>query len=302
MPLADYCHVVDVLRKFNPSLAEVDLGTEDFIGNADLKQVQARIDGVGSMYDGRATEARLLRQGAPGTPSTYETYDAPHRGWSKQMTIDLDGRNVLPFDASAGDVIEVRTGRDQWDDITANAGSEYTLESPPGKLNLYRRLFSRVYFEDRTNRFLRVSYRHGALGGSRDRGGQTTLDGDLDMTTTSVPVANAGRLPSGGVMLIDNDEYVRVTDVDYGTDTLTVTRGERATTKSTHDGGAVIHYCPESLREVVAGMAAVELVRYDDWTASIVDGDRSVDPQQKIDDWEAAFEAACASNSDVRVL
>jgi hypothetical protein len=302
MPLADYCHVVDVLRKFNPQLTEGNLDSAEFIGNADTEQVRARIDSVGSTYDGRSVAARLLRSGAPGNPETYEKYDAPNRGWDRQMVIDLDGRNVLPFDAAEGDVVEVRTGRDQWEDITADVGDDFVLESGPGRINIYRRLFGRIYFEKRTNRFLRVSYRYGGLGGARGRGGQTTLDGQIDDTTTSVSVANAGRLPDGGIMLIGNDEYVRVTNVDYGTDTLTVERGARATAAASHADGAVVHYCPESLRDAVAGMAAAELVRYDDWTATVVDGDRSVDPQQKIDDWEAAFDSACASASDVKVL
>lgn len=302
MPLASYCHVVDVLRKFNPQLTESNLDSNDYIGNEDREQIRARIDAVGSTYDGRAVAARQLRVGSPGAPETYEKHDAPHRGWKRQMLIDLDGRNVLPFDPNEGDVIEVRTGRDQWEDITANAGDDYVLEAGPGRLNLYRRLIGRLYFEDRRNRFLRVSYRHGGLGGSRGRGGQTTLDGSLDDTTTTVSVANAARLPDSGVALIGNDEYVRITDVDYQTDELTVVRGVRATTAASQADGAVIHYCPEAIRDAVAGMTAAELVRYDDWTATIVDGDASINPQQKIDDWEEAFDSVCAANSDVRVL
>lgn len=303
MPLADYCHPVDVLREYNPQLTETNLQNAEWIGNADLAQVRARIEATSASFDSKSgTPLRLVRRGSPGTPETYETHDAPTRGVTAPIVVDLDNRGILPFDSDEGDVVELRTGRDNWEDVTAEAGNEFALESRPGRLTLYRWLVNRIHWESPTQRYLRVSYRYGGLGGGRDAGGQTTLDSSATNSTTTLSVTNAGRLVEGGVVLVNNSEYVRITDVDYTTDELTVKRGVWATTADSHDSGDVVHYCPESVRQAVAQKVAAGAIRHEEWVANLVDGDGGVDPSRKLDDWEAAFDAACARHSAVRTI
>lgn len=300
---ARYVHVVDPLRKFNPSLTETNLQADEYLGNADIDQVQALIDDASSAFDGRTQNPmRLARTGSPGAPETYEMHDVRGQGWKRPLTVDLDHQNVLPFEAAEGDALELRTGRDSWEDVTAAAGDEFALEPEKGELTLYRWLINRVHWEHPGQRFLRTTYRHGALGGSRGRGGETTLSASATDSETTLSVTNAARLPGSGVVLVGDSEYVRVTGVDYDTDELTVTRGVRATTASSHSDGATVHFCPESVRDAIAGKVAADLVRFDDWTASIVDGDGGVSPERKLDDWVSTFDTVCARHARVRMI
>jgi len=85
-----------------------------------------------------------------------------------------------------------------------------------------------------------------------------SLSAGVDDTTTTFPVEDASIFPDpastgeyntvvweGGRPDQDaNAEVVRVTAVDTGTDTLTVTRGQETTTGAAHSGGANIQMSP----------------------------------------------------------
>ena len=302
--LALYAHPVDVLRKFNPQLTQNTLDQNDYIGNNDEQQIRARIDSVSSELEAETGAAfRLQRTGSPAAPETYE-----HQGVKGEprppMRVSLDHRNVLPFDSNQDDTVEVRTGKDDWTDITADAGDEFVLKHHEGVLEVYRFLIQRIYWDARDNRYLRATYRYGALGGNQDIGGQTTLDGSLggNDTDTSVSVADAARLPNRGVLLLGNDEYVRVTDVNYSTDTLTVDRGVRSTSVTSHSDGDVVHYCPEDIRDAVAAKTARELLRYDDWVDELVEAGQGLGASDKMDAWQETWESALENESTVRKL
>lgn len=299
-----YCHPVDVLRKFDPTLTESDLSNNDFIGNEDLAQVRARIDSVCSDFEDQTGHAfRRNRMGSPGATETYESQQVINTRPTAPLWASLDWRPVLPFDSASNDTLEIRTGKDSWDDVTDSAGSEFTLDHRTGRLKLYRILINRIFWGADDDRFLRATYRYGALGGDQTEGGQTTLDGGIADSDTSVDVANAARLPNRGIVLIANDEYARITDVDYSTDTLTLSRGERVTSKASHSDGDVVHFCPENVRDSVAAEAARELLLYDDWTDQLVDtGNGAPQPQQKLDDWESTWEQALGKHTEVRRL
>lgn len=298
-----YCHPTTVLRKFDPSLTESDLSTDDYIGNDDLEQVRARIDAVCADFEDETGHAyRRGRMGAPGATETYEYQDVSNRRPSAPLWASLDYRPVLPFDSASNDSLEIRTGKDSWDDVTDDLGDEFTLDNRSGRLKLYRWIINRIFWDAPDDRFLRVSYRYGALGGSQFEGGQTTLDGSIDSDDTSVSVANAARLPDRGVVLIANDEYARITSVDYSANTLTLTRGVHVTDAASHDDGDVVHFCPENLRDAIAAEAARELVLYDDVVDRLIDTGDGPSPQDKLDDWQAAYERQLAKQSEVRKL
>lgn len=301
---AQYCHVVDVLRKFNPQLTESAVDSNDYIGNNDREQIRARIDAVSSKLEQQTGVAfRLTREGSPGAPETYEHQEVDGEP-APPMRVSLDHRMVLPFDSTENDTVEIRTGKNNWQDITDEAGDEFVLRNRVGALEIYRFLINRIYWDARDNRYLRATYRHGALGGSQQHGGQTTLDGSIGGTDsdTSVTVTNASRLPNRGVLLIGNNEYVRLTDVDYSTDTLTVTRGERSTSINSHSDGATVHYCPESIRDGVAAKTARELLRYDDWVDELTEAGGGLGASDKMEAWQDSWENLLANESDVRRL
>lgn len=304
---APYCHPLDVLRRFEPSLTLDDLAAGNPIGLQSVEQIQARIRSVSQDWDqDTGTPLRLRRTGTPDAPRTYEYHDASRGTGGFPLQIELDHDDIVPLDSSAGDALEVRTGRDSWDDITAAEGDDWVLNHSGGYLKLFRILIQRVYWEAPDERYLRATYRYGSLGGDRERGGETTLDADITDTETTLSVSDASRLPpDGGIVLLTaadpaNSEYVRITDVDWDTDELTVQRGANGTTKSSHDSGDVVHYCPEDVRDAVAAQAAAELVTYDT-SNERADGDNaSVTATRKLDDWQQEWQHTKAQYSAVR--
>lgn len=300
-PLAQYCAVADVLRKFNPQLTAAAIAANDYIGNEDRAQIRARIEAVSDAFDQQTGHPyRERRVGAPDEPRTWEYHDASRRRGGFPLLVDLGETELVPIDP-ATDTLEVRTGRDSWTDVTAAEGDEWWLDYERGQLTLFRVLIRRAYFEAPDERYLRASYRYGALGGGRDRGGQTTLAEAVSDDEATLPVADASRLPAAGTLLVNNDEYVQVDDVDAAGDALTVRRGARATTATSHEAGAVVHYAPESIRDAVAAKAAAELLRYDDWVEELPES-QGLGGREKIESWDAAFETALATHSGVRVL
>lgn len=297
MPLP-YCTQTDVDRK-------LDVLDQDFRGAAWADRVRTKIQAVSQRWDARTgTPMRTIRVGSPATPRTYSRHDAGSTG--PPQVVGLDYSHIVPLDPDAGDVLEVRTGRDNWTDVTDKRGDAWTLDNETGQLRLYRRLIRRIRFEDPTERFVRVSYRAGGLGGDRRRGGQTELDGGVSDTDTTLSVAEAGRLPDPGVYLTvgspDAQEYVRVTDIDYDADTVSVERGVRATTAASHDDGATVLYTPLDVREAVAAKVAAELVKDEESEIAIPDDGQVVDRTTKADQWGADWEDALGAHSRVRVV
>jgi hypothetical protein len=250
---------------------------------------------------------RLRRTGSPDAPRTYEYHSARRQRNRYPLRVELDNDDIAPIDPTV-DTIEVRTGRDSWDDITDAEGDEWVLLYESGELKIFEFLVDRIFWEAPDDRYLRATYRYGSLGGDRDRGGETTLDGQIDgqSSTTSLSVADASRLPAdGGIMLLPDenaadDEYVRVTDVDTTTDTLTVQRGVNGTDAASHADGTTVHYCPEEVRDAVAGQAAAELVRYDLSTQRQDGNDVAISPGAKVEDWQQEYRDTKAKYSAVR--
>lgn len=298
-----YALPVDVVRRFNPQITQSNL--EDWqsdpeaaiIGHEDVDKISARVEGVEAKWDRNARPMRSVRVGSQDAP-VYQS--AKGRGFP--IHVYLDNRNVAPFDASQGDFIERRTGRDSWTDITNEEGSSWVADYREGTLTLYE-LPGRGHMpvlRRHRDRFIRLSYRVGA-GGDFQHAGETTLSAQLGQgATTTVGVADASRLPaSGGVMLVGGAEYIDVSSVDRSTDEITVaSRGVRATTDADRPSGSTVHYCPVDVREAVAAKAAEELVRYDDWTSELVDNGRAVQAERKLDDWEDEWTSTVAQYSD----
>lgn len=298
-----YCHPADVLRRFDPTLSVADLEDDAFIGNGDYQKVVARVEQAGEEFETATGHAfRETRVGSRGVPQTYEQHGVDRQTYRSGIKVFLDHRHVLPIDASEGDAVEVRTGRDNWRDITDREGQRWTANYVDGWLRVHTRFNSSVrWHKDLRENNFRITYRYGALGGDDARGGETALSEDAGESGALV-VSEPARLPRRATVLVDNDEYVRYGGVDHETgELLDVSRGRRSTDPSSHDAGAVVHYCPMSVRGAVADYAAAELVRYDDFVDQIGQGD-GVKPSSKIEDWEGSFEAAKAKHSEARSL
>jgi len=307
MARTTYAHPVDVLRKFNPEVvADGLLSSNEYIGSSDDEEfVRARIEGVEDQFEDLTRNAfRERRVGNPGEPRTWEYHEADFRRYQHGVKIWLENRSVLPFEPTAGDTLEIRTGRDRWKDITDQEGDLYEADYREGTIRIYGVYrYAGSWRNAALDRNVRITYRHGALGGSRNRGGETSLDGQLASGAPSITVSDASRLPNRGLLLIGGDEYVQVSGKDLDTESLTgVTRGLRGTDDQQHADGAQVHYCPVSIREAVAARAAVELLEYDDWVDSLVEASEGFAKPQKVSDWNGEWEQALNKHSEARML
>lgn len=305
MARTTYAHPLDVIRKFNPRIIKDGLLEGDtYIGTEDDEElVRARIEEVEDLFEDLTRNTfRERRVGHEGQPSTYEHHDADFRRYQHGVKLWLDNRNVIPFDSTEGDRLELRTGRDSWRDITDDEGSMYEADYRSGWVRIfgvYRYLGG--WHKAIMERNVRATYRHGALGGSRNDGGETSLDGQLAQASDTIPVADATRLPRQGLLLVAGEEYVRFNGHDSNT-LQNVTRGLRGTDDQDHEDGDQVHYCPPAIRSGIAARAAVELLQYDDWVDSLVEAADGFAKPQKVQDWNEEWETILNKHSEARML
>jgi hypothetical protein len=296
MPRLSYALPSDVLRRVDPTATTSDLMDTNVFGAQDRETLRSRLEGVESKWDRHATPMRPVPVGSRETPKYHSA-----KGGGYPVHIYLEHQHIHPIDASMGDLIERRTGRGSWTDITTQEGSAWTADYEMGRLTVYKLPGAGALpaLRDYRDRFLRVSY-HLAAGGDYSRAGQTTIDGDVSMGTDgTLSVAHASRLPrSGGTMLLGGSEYVHVDSVDHETDEIEIaTRGVRRSEKAAHGSEPVIHYCPMDVREAVAAKAAREFVIVDDLTEWLFD-DPNIDLETKLEEWEAEWQEAVGGYSD----
>lgn len=304
-----YALPVDVLRKFDPTLIGTgELDSNEYIGSPDDEElIRARIEGVESAFEDMTGMAyRERRLGSPEDPATWEYHDADFRRYQHGIKVWLDNHPVVPFDHDAGDRIELRRGRDRWVDLTPDT-DDWEANYEDGWLRLYRHHLGVAHRAQAwSERNIRVTYRYGALGGSRSRGGQTTLTADVDEAASTLSVANASRLPRSGLLLVtgtSGDEYVRFNTADEQADELTgVTRGVRGTDAVSHTSGDTVHYCPVAIREAVAARAAVELLEYDDWVDQLVEATDGFATNQKVQEWNQEWRTTLGKHTDAKML
>ena len=303
-----YCHIIDVLRRFDPTLTVSELGddTSSFVGPDGVQKVEARIQEAGDEFENKTGHAmRERRVGAPGRPDTYEQHGIKRHTFRSGAKVWLEHRHVLPIDPAEGDAIEVRVGRDNWRDITGNEGPRWNADYVDGWIRLHSRWqATNRWQKDLREHNIRITYRYGSLGGDRGRGGETVLSDDVD-DFSAPTVENPGRLPPRGTVLVggaEDGEYVQYGGIDYNTGQLErFSRGERATSASARDGGTLVHYCPLSVRSAVADKTAVELLTYDDFTNQIGESD-NISPSNKVEGWNENFEKALQKHSEARSM
>jgi len=105
-----------------------------------------------------------VQVGDPDEPRTWETHDVHDAETWDPARVMLDNRKILPLEPDQGDALEVRTGRDQWRDVTDDEGDEWVLNYRTRRLLIYNRRLDLTPFDDPNTRFMRICYRYGPLG------------------------------------------------------------------------------------------------------------------------------------------
>lgn len=302
-----YALPIDVLRRFDPSLTQDQLEENELFGNDDEQTLLARLAAVERKLDSETGHPfRETRVGNPGEPFSYETHDSDFRRYQGGVRVWLDHYPVVPLDATAGDTLEIRTARSEWRDLTDDEGSLWEANWREGTITIYAPRYAGPWRHAAMQNNVRVCYRHGAFGADPQEGGQTTLANDTtgDGTDTELDVADASRLPAGGLLNLGGVEYGHMTGRDLDADTITVTRGVNHTdeTSSSLETGDVVHYCPEQIREAVAAKATRDLILVDHI------GDNLPTPQDDLsfNDWlgelEDEWQQAIMENAQATML
>lgn len=293
-----YCHPVDVLRKFDPTKDETFLSDELLYGSDDLEKIIARIEEVESDFDTMTSNPqRTVRYGTPGYPASYEVADADFTRHQSGVKVWLKHPEVLPLDSAKDDVLEIRTGRNTWTDMTDSEGTRWEMNHEKGWIRIYSRLISMM--PRYADKYMRITYRYNGLGGSEDRPGQTRLTSNVAEGDTTLDVESPERLPPRGILFIGGDEYVHLSSRDMDAGQIEVARGVRGTTSKSHDSDTIVHYCNPQLRGIVAGQAAAELVMNDDITDDLATPDDDISRNDRLTNWQEKFEKAKAKYSKV---
>lgn len=294
-----YCTIEDVALKLDDRPSEIRPDRRS--------RLLSRAEAASDKWDAETgTPFRTVRVGSPQAKQTWEQHDAREAGNSLPIRVSLQNRHINPINPDKGDAIEVRTGRDDYEDITDEQGDEWVLDNDRGNLRLFRFLYQRLYWEHPSERFLRITYRHGGLGGDQNRGAESRLSSSVDDTATALDVENADRFPARQFRAIVGNapdlESVRVTDVDYSTDTLTVERGVRYTDPIQHDAGVTVNYAPDHVREAVAAKAAELLTMTDSAEQSLPDDGQLTSRDSRAEKLKMEYQQAASKHSNVRTL
>lgn len=253
------------------------------------------------------TPMREVRVGSPESKPTWEQHRAREAaGSAPPIRVSLNHGNVSPIDPDKGDAVEIRVGRDRYRDITDELGNRFVVDNDRGEIRVFRFLYNRLYWDHPSERFLRITYRHGGLGGSRDRGYGTELADPLGVEDTEVSVDDASRFPKPPFRALvgttSDLESVRVTAIDYESDTLTVERGVKYTEPIEHDAGGRVNYTPENVREAVAAKAAELLVINDDADLSVPDNGQLSSRRERAEAFAEEYDRAASKQAGVRTI
>ena len=105
-----------------------------------------------------------VRVGDPDEPRSWEVHDVQDAmSWSPARVI-VDHARPLPLDPAEGDAIEIRSGRDQWEDVTDEEGDAWAMDYRRRRLRVFERRLGITRYDDPNTSFVRLSYRYGPLG------------------------------------------------------------------------------------------------------------------------------------------
>jgi hypothetical protein len=268
---------------------------------------QTRVERASQKWD-RATgePMRTIRTGSLDRPETWEQHDVREVRGAPPVRINLDHGDIVPFDRDAGDRLEIRKGRDTFDDVTDEEGDTWVLDYRRGELKIYRFLIDRAVFERAAQRFMRITYRHGGLGGDRNRGAEAETTAAVSGNTTTLPVTDASVFPQAPFSALagtrTEQEVLEVTAVDTTADELTVERGQEFTTAGDLPTGATVQYTPGDVREAVASKATEQVIMNDDADLAVPDNGNLSSRAERAERLRDEWQQVAAEYSGVRTL
>ncbi|RLM81293.1 hypothetical protein DVK05_09865 [Halorubrum sp. Atlit-8R] len=173
-----------------------------------LDRIKKRVASATQTWINRTGRAfHPVRVGAVDEPRSWEVHDVQDaRSWSPAKVI-VDNPRPLPFDPTEGDTIEIRSGRNQWDDVTDEEGDAWSMDYRRRRLRVFERRLAITRRDDPNTSFVRLTYRYGPLG--------EEVQINADNVVTSVPpdVSEAIAAKAATQLALD-DELRRSVDDD----------------------------------------------------------------------------------------
>jgi hypothetical protein len=153
---------------------------------------------------------------------------------------------------------------------------------------------------------MRITYRHGGLGGDRNRGAETEATATVSTSTTALPVAEASVFPQAPFSALvgtrTEHEVVEVTGVDTDADELTIERGQEFTAPVEIATGDTVQYTPADVREAVASKATEQVIMNDDADLAVPDNGNLSSRAERAERLRDEWEQTAAKYSGVRTL
>lgn len=177
------------------------------IGDDLLARAKSRAEGATEEWiDWTGRPFHEHRIGDPDEPRTWDVYDVQDATSWSPATVFLDNARPLPLDSTTGDAIEVRSGRDSWEDITDEEGDAWVMDYRRRRLRIYERRFQTTPWNDPNTRFVRLTYRYGPLGEDVS----VTDDGVVESVPANVREAVTAKAAS--MLALDDDAKTSAPD------------------------------------------------------------------------------------------
>ena len=319
---------IDLARTFDHTVTQTQLQNNTFQGTPDDRDVLSGIieDAEDEFRQQADTDMRVSRVGVAGRMETYEqvTYEVSgHRAFKRsfsrvgsnyrptEVTKNLRHARVLPFDKSEGDEAYLYRGlggshgggSDEWDDVTDYAGDTWDIVDHASgtvvfhPIELARALVPSgrgvsMYGGRLRELRLAISYRYGALGGSRGTATQTELGESVNTSKTgTVSVADGSGFPvgQGSIIVLVGEEYMEVEPDPSNSSMNVVSRAVRGTEAAAHSSGDRVQYTPPSVRKAVAARAGMSLIQSGRYSAWLPDEDDAISKNDLLDRLEATW-------------
>lgn len=290
------CLPQDVARAFDTTVRNTQIDGDIFQATEDDWDLLASIieDVEHQFHQHTNDKMKVGTKGQPGSRETYEqaTYKISGHKLTKgtftgvwteylpeQKTIRLDKERILPFDSAEGDEIFIYRGLDDnlsggWENVTDEKGTMWDILDHREGVFTFSPIETAEYLMDyhvgavsgsvpsflKRMRFA-ITYRYGALGGTRDTTAETSLDAQLTATDEStIAVTDGSRFPSSSQIIVQiGREYLSVKPDPQNDSMDILERAVRGTEAQKHSSDATVHYTPPAVRNAVASKAAASL-------------------------------------------
>jgi hypothetical protein len=147
-----------------------------------------------------------VRVGSPDEPRSWEVHDVQDAmAWSPARVL-VDNARPLPLDPDKDDAIEIRGGRDQWEDVTDQEGDAWAMDYRRRRLRVFERRLAITPRDDPNTSFVRLTYRYGPLGE------EVTINDEGVVESVPPDVAEAVAAKAASMLALTDDGVADIPD------------------------------------------------------------------------------------------